>query len=409
MKPTQPRLRWAALALLAWRDLWHERLLALCAACVLAATLAPLWVLWGLEQGVVGTMIDRMERDPLMRRITPAATGNNRFDAAWFERVRAWPEVGFLIPTVRYSASLVDLYAEGAPMPLTTELFESAAGDPLLAGAQPPQALAVVLSTPAAQRLKVAPGQALTLALVRERAGVTERSTVALRVADVLPPAASGREGALVSQALLSDIEAWRDGYTVATFGAEGNGAQPAREVHARFRLHTRSVREVEAVAARLAAEGVATDIDSPQIAATLGLQRNLRAVLGLVGAVTVAGAIVALAALQLATVRRKRREYALLKLTGHGRSWLVAMPALHAVATALLGSAMALGVYALAAWAINRHFASHLAAGEAAVHLGPAQAAAGVLGALAVSLLPALWGGWRASNVEAADELRDP
>ena len=95
--------------------------------------------------------------------------------------------------------------------------------------------------------------------------------------------------------------------------------------------------------------------------------------------------------------------------MAGHGRSWLVAMPALHAVATALAGGALAFGIASIAAWAINRHFASHLSPGEAAVHLGPPQAALGLLGALVVSLLPALWGGWRASNVEAADELRDP
>lgn len=404
-----PRLHLRQLLRLAGRDLWHERWLALCAACVLAATLAPLWTLWGLERGVVGTMIDRLERDPLMRRITPAATGNNRFDDAWLARVRAWPEVGFLIPTVRYAASLVDVYADGAAAPLTTELFETAAGDPLLSGARAPEGAALVLSSPSAQRLGVARGQQVALALSRERDGATERGRLVLQVADVLPPAASGREGALVPQAVLADIEAWRDGYTVAAIGPDGQGARPPAPVHARFRLHTRSIRDVEAVAARLAAEGVAIDIDSPQIAATLGLQRNLRAVLAMVGTATLAGAVVALAALQAATLRRKRRDHALLKLTGHGRAWLVALPCLNALAVATLGAALALAAYGAGALAINRWFATHLAAGEAAVRLAPADVAGGWAAAVLISLLPALWGGWRASNVEAADELRDP
>jgi putative ABC transport system permease protein len=405
----RPALRLAPLLRMALRDLWHERTLALCTACVLAATLAPMWVLWGLERGVIGTLIERMERDPLMRRITPTATGNNRFDADWVERVRAWPEVAFLIPTVRYSASLVDLYSPDAAMPLSTELFESAPGDPLLAGAKPPTGLSLVLSAAAAERLNARPSQTLKLSLSRERDGVTERTVVEVAVVDVLPRAAGTRESALVPQTLLAGIESWRDGYIVPGFGDAGSGAPPTREIHARFRLHTHSIREVESVARRLASEGVATDVDSPQIAATLGLQRNLQAVLTLVAVVTVTGAAVALSALQVAAVRRKRREYALLKLTGHGRSWLVAMPCLTAAAIAVLGAAAGLCVYALAAWAINRYFASHLADGERAVRLSGVEVGIGLAAALVVSLVPALVAGWRASKVEAADELREP
>jgi ABC-type lipoprotein release transport system permease subunit len=117
---------------------------------------------------------------------------------------------------------------------------------------------------------------------------------------------------------------------------------------------------------------------------------------------------VVALAALQIATVRRKRREYALLKLTGHGRPWLVLLPCLQALAVALAGAALALVVYRIGAALINSHFAAHLAPGEAAVRLGGADVAAGVAAATLVSMLPALWAGWRASNVEAADELRE-
>ena len=56
------------------RDLWYERWLAFCAACVLAATLAPLWTLWGLERGVIGTLIERQNRDPAMLQVLPETT-----------------------------------------------------------------------------------------------------------------------------------------------------------------------------------------------------------------------------------------------------------------------------------------------------------------------------------------------
>jgi putative ABC transport system permease protein len=309
---------------------------------------------------------------------------------------------------VRSAAALVDLFAEGATAPVTTELRETGVGDPLLAGLAPPSGASVVLSAEAAQKLSARKGQALTIPLSREREGRTERTTIAVQVADVLPLAASDSTSALAPVDLLAAIESWRDGYTVNGLDGEGRGPPPARTVHPRFRLHTVSIRQVDAVAARLAAEGVSTNVSAREIASTLGLQHNLRTVLALVGGVTLAGAVVALAALQIATVRRKRREYALLKLTGHGRAWLVALPCLNAVGVALLGGALAFGVYVAGAGFINNYFATHFTAGEAAVRLGAPDIAAGLLAAVAVSLLPALWGGWRASNVEAADELRD-
>lgn len=403
-----PRLRVAQLLRLAWHDLWHERWLAACAACVLAATLAPLWTLWGLERGVIGTLIERQDRDPLMRELVPAATGANRFDAAWFERVRRWPELAFVIPTIRSAAALVELFSDSANAPVTLELRATAAGDPLLAGSAAPTGRGLVLSDAAARQLNAQPGQALTIPLAREREGRAERAALAVTVAGVLPLAASEGRSALAAPALLEAIESWRDGYRVEGFGADGAGPPPARQVHPLFRMYAASIREVEALAARLEAEGVSTHTRGREIASTLGLQRNLRTVLAMVAAITLAGAVVALAALQIANVRRKRREYALLKLTGHGRAWLVALPCVHALAVALAGALLALLVHALAALAINTYFAAHLAAGEAAVRLGAADVAAGTLAAVILSLLPALWGGWRASNVEAADELRD-
>lgn len=403
-----PRLRPGQLLRLAWHDLWHERWLAACAACVLAATLAPLWTLWGLERGVIGTLIERQDRDPLMRELVPAATGANRFDAAWFERVRRWPEIAFVMPTIRSAAALVELFSDTANAPVTLELRSTAANDPLLGGGMPPGGRGLVLSDEAARRLNAQPGQALTIPLARERDGRSERAALAVTVAGVLPLAVSDGTSALAAPELLEAIESWRDGYRVEGFGEAGSGPPPARAVHPLFRMYAVSIREVEALAARLEAEGVSTHTRAREIASTLGLQRNLRTVLGLVAAITLAGAVVALAALQIANVRRKRREYALLKLTGHGRPWLVALPCVNAVAVALAGALLALLVYAGAAGAINTYFAAHLAAGEAAVRLGVAGMAVGTLAAVIISMLPALWGGWRASNVEAADELRD-
>lgn len=405
--PPRVRMRWSQLLHLAWRDLWHERTLALCTACVLAATLAPLWLLWGLERGVVGTLIERQDRDPLMRMLEPEATGARRFDDAWFARVRTWPEVAFVMPTVRSTSALVELFGEMGSVFI--QLRATAPGDPLLDGAAPPPEQALVLSADAAQRLRVAPGQQVRIALSRERASLQETAAVPLQVASVLPLRVSEGDEGFCTPALLHAIERWREGSTIAAFGLAGNGPAAPYLEHPRFRMHARSIRDVQALAERLEGEGVTMRTQARSIEATLGLQRNLRAIIAMVAAVALAGATVALVALQVATVRRKRREFALLKLTGHGRDWLVAMSCLHAVGVALAGAVLAYLVYALGAAAINAYFADHLSPGEAAVRLRAADLAAGALLATLISLLPAVWGGRRASLVEAADELRDP
>ncbi|MAM77198.1 MAG: ABC transporter permease, partial [Tistrella sp.] len=60
---------------LAIQDMVADRRLSLCQILALAAVLAPLLVLFGLREGVIGTMADRLVRDPANRLIVPVASG----------------------------------------------------------------------------------------------------------------------------------------------------------------------------------------------------------------------------------------------------------------------------------------------------------------------------------------------
>ena len=53
---------------LALFDLRHEWAITLCQVTALAALLAPLLVLYGLQQGVIGTLLERMDRSSNKRR-----------------------------------------------------------------------------------------------------------------------------------------------------------------------------------------------------------------------------------------------------------------------------------------------------------------------------------------------------
>jgi putative ABC transport system permease protein len=402
-----PRLRARQLIRLAARELWHERSLALCAACVVAATLAPLLTLWGLEQGVIGTLINRQNRDPVMRQVLPESTGAHKFDAAWFDKVSRWPEVAFVMPNTRAIANQVDVVTEGGKS-ARIDFLPTSKGDPLLAGISPPQDGALLLSAAAASRLEARPAQTVMLALERQRDARTERAAVSLRVAGVLPETGYEGQAALVPLGLLEAIQAWRDGYSAPGIGAEGAGPAPRMTTYPLFRMYASSIREVEPLSQRLEGEGIAVYTRAREIASTLGLQRNLRAVLSMIAVIAIAGAMMALVAMQLSTLRRKRRDYAVLKLVGHGRDWLIALPCAHSIAVASMGSVIAGVIYLAAAEAINAYYAEHLGAGEKAVQLHAGEFVWAFAGALVVSILPALWGGSRAAKVEAADELRE-
>ena len=90
------RLRY--LVRLAWLDLRDEWPVSVAICLAIVAVAAPLLVLLGLREGVIGEMFQRLRSNPSMRIITLDATGSARFDAAWFDAARSWPETGFVLP-----------------------------------------------------------------------------------------------------------------------------------------------------------------------------------------------------------------------------------------------------------------------------------------------------------------------
>ena len=70
---------------LVFADLANERLLSLCQVIAIAAVLAPVLVLFGLHNGVIGTLIERLNRDPAMRLVVPEAYGFK--SVKWLQRV----------------------------------------------------------------------------------------------------------------------------------------------------------------------------------------------------------------------------------------------------------------------------------------------------------------------------------
>jgi putative ABC transport system permease protein len=391
-------------------DIRRDALISVCAALTLAATLAPLLTLLGLERGAVGAIIDRMDRDPAMRSITPEVTGAHRFDRAWFQRIAELSEVAFVMPNTRAIAGQVDLYSKNASAPVRVAWLPTAAGDPVTSS-EAYRELGLdrlVLSAATADRLKARRGDSITAAIERQREGRMEPAQIELVVEYVLPIERHEGYAAFVSLELLEAVQAFRDGYAVRKFGLAGDGEARPIEAYPLFRLYARSIRDVAALAQRLEGEGISASTRASEIEAALGLRRNLLAILAIIASFAAAGYAVALAAAQIAAVRRKKREFAILKLIGYGRGWLTALPCVEALLLTLAGFAFAHALYGSAALAINRYFAAHLATGEAACRLHALDSLWVMALTLSVVAGPAIISGIMGASVDAGDELRD-
>ncbi|MBW2617993.1 MAG: ABC transporter permease, partial [Deltaproteobacteria bacterium] len=117
---------------LSLRDYSYERLLSVCAILGLAAILAPLLVLFGVKNGIINTMADRLIEDPRNREVSPVGSG--RYGLDWLAEMGARQDVAFIIPQTRSIAASMALYRpdEATPSVVNVDLIPTAEGDPLL-------------------------------------------------------------------------------------------------------------------------------------------------------------------------------------------------------------------------------------------------------------------------------------
>lgn len=429
---------------LALADARHEWRATLCLVLALAAVLAPLLVLFGLRFGVIQTMTDRLAGDPRNLEIIPLGSG--RFGSAWFEAARAWPETAFVIPRTRAIAASMDLLkADGAAV--NVEMIPSATGDPVLrdhllpnlscsapdneraqtcpplghpemgtaplldeAGAPAPatRPVGVVLSGSAARKIgDVRPGDVVHGIVGRAVDGSQENRRLALRVVLILPEPAYPRDAVFVPPLLLDATETFRDGFAEPLLGAAGKPKPPGERLYAGFRLYGRTIYDVPRLRDRLLAERVEVSTRAAEVEQLMSLDRNLGLLFWLIAGLGTAGCLLSLGVSLWGAVERKHRDLATLRLLGFRTRAIVAFPVIQAAAVAVLGTALALGAYALVATVVNGQFASSLGSGETACRLLPGHIAAAAGVTLLCALAAASLAGARAARIDPADGLR--
>lgn len=418
--------------LLAFKDYAHESLLSACAVLGLAAVLTPLLVLYGVKFGVVQTLTERLRDDPLNLEISPVTSG--RYTAEYLADLAGHPDVAFVLPRTRAIASTMTLSSQsGRGEHLLVSLEPTAPGDPLLLrqGAdipdmplpgQPERAqngaagfmkpISVVLSAPAAEKLAVARGAVLRGRVERRYQGLAQSAETTLRVISILPLAAQQKDVAYVPLALLEATEDFRDGRAVPELGAQNGWTGELRPVEPRvypgFRLYARNLDAVMSLRRAFAAQKLDVYTHAEEIEQVTTLARALNLIFALICAAAAAGFLASTASNALAGVKRKERILGLLRLMGFSTGALMLFPLAQALLTAVLGTALASGIYLLAATVINRLFSANLNGLEQVCRLLPEHFLLTFAAVVALSLLAALGPALRAARIEPSEVIRD-
>ncbi len=398
---------WFKVLRLASRDYFHEGLMSSCFVLALAAVLGPMMVLFGLKFGIVGAMVDQLIENPLNREVRPVGSGH--FDQDWLEKVRARPDVAFLIPRTRSIAATIELNSEHSSRIVSVELIASDHGDPLLPPDSPlPQGTTtVVLSQSAAEKLGVASGDTLDGSLARRFRGKQERVHLPLSVAAIAPARAYSRDGAFVSLALLEALEDFRDGRAVPDLGWEGEPAETNR-TYPGFRLYARTIYDVAGLRDAFARLNVDVHTRSAEIELVQRMNRNLTAIYWAIAIVGLVGFSLSLGASLWANIDRKRKELSVLRLVGFRTADIVWFPMVQALFTAVLGWALAVAIYQTTALVINDMMAAQLESGQQVCRLLPWHYAIALLLTSTAAVLAAGLAGLRSARVEPSDSLRD-
>jgi putative ABC transport system permease protein len=267
----------------------------------------------------------------------------------------------------------------------------------------------IVLTHTAAAQLDAVVGAPLLGVVARRRDGEAEAQRLPLTVRGVLPETAFGRDAAFVSLPLLVALEDYRDGFAVAELGVDaGTPARAGARPFASARLYARELDDVAPLADRLRGEGIEVVTRAREIETVKAIDRTLTLLFTVLAAIATVGYVVSLAASLWASVDRKRREIALLRLVGLGTAAVIGFPAVQAALVAAGGLLLSVAAYGGVAAIFNWTFATYLGREElvCALRLRHIAIAAGLT--LACALGASIFGGYRATRIDPAESLRE-
>jgi len=395
---------------IALRDYSYERLLSACTILGLAAVLAPLLVLFGVKSGIINTMVDRLVQDPRNLEISPVGSG--RYDQDWFTAAGKRPGVAFIIPQTRSIAAnmILNHNIQGQPRTLAVDLIPTGPGDPLIEkwGRLPTENDAIVLSASAARKLHITAGQTIEGRIGRSVQGRKEQVVVDLKVTAVLPIEAYPRDAAFVRLALLEATEDYRDGFSSPMFGWPGQPRPPRAKEYPSFRLYAQSIYDVAALRDWLTAQELEIYTRVEEIEVIQSLDRSFSLIFRLISFVAICGYFASMASNILANVNRKSRHLGITRLIGFSTRSIMWYPVVQSVATAVLGTALAVCLYFASQITINSLFDKYLAEGEYVCRLSLAHLIIALVLTILLAILASGYAAFRVAKIEPSKVIRD-
>lgn len=173
------------------------------------------------------------------------------------------------------------------------------------------------------------------------------------------------------------------------------------------FRLYARDLASVRPVTERLAGMGIDCASESAKVARVLKFDQDLTTLFWLVAAFSLAGGSAALALSLYGAIERRRRDYAMLRVLGLPRCWLMLLPLVESLALVTGSFLLALGVYHLNAMVINRLFQQVDEGAAGFCYLPPLLQVAIFCSSLALAVCGALAAATRLVSMKLSEAIR--
>lgn len=179
------------------------------------------------------------------------------------------------------------------------------------------------------------------------------------------------------------------------------------RGVYRGFRLYARDIDSVPGLYAHIEALGIPTVAKLDVIERLRILDQGLTRMFAIIAAVGVTGAAAALVANFYASVDRKKRDLAMLRLMGLDRLDVWRFPIVQSLLLGGLASLLAVSTYLALASVINGLFPADFDLGSEICRLPPQALVLSVLAAVIVSGISSLLAAWKSSRLEPAEAIR--
>lgn len=213
---------WRLVLNFAASEVRHERLFSIGVSLAVCSVLTPTLLLWGVQNGIVTSMHDKLMKDPRVRELRPSQTVDIAAD--WIDTLKKDIRVEYVVPSVRQ----ISLHGrvklrDAKEWVQLDDIIPTGAGDPLgqfdsLDWASREIPVPCMISQRLSESLIAENGAILTLEQTRIVNEKTVRDTFFARVIRIIPQSLSPSSAVYLPLGVIERIEGYKDGLSIPEF-----------------------------------------------------------------------------------------------------------------------------------------------------------------------------------------------